>query len=118
MTKSKPILLSVFDISDPEFGEALMAVVERQAGATLDVADIRKRAASAIALGSRRDGGFRSRDVVRSRRHSGLGRTCDRLALVANDPLRKSFDLDQHRSARAAPRFGPVRHQDRPAARV
>jgi acyl-CoA synthetase (AMP-forming)/AMP-acid ligase II len=52
MTKSKPILLSVFDISDPEFGEALMAVVEPQAGATLDVADIRKRAASAIAIGA------------------------------------------------------------------
>jgi long-chain acyl-CoA synthetase len=33
----------VFGIPDEEFGEALVAVVEPRAGATLDVADIRTR---------------------------------------------------------------------------
>jgi len=34
---------AVFGIPDQEFGEALMAVVEPQSGADLDVADIRAR---------------------------------------------------------------------------
>jgi len=34
---------AVFGIPDEEFGEALMAVVEPQAGVTLDIADIRAR---------------------------------------------------------------------------
>jgi long-chain acyl-CoA synthetase len=34
---------AVFGIPDAEFGEALMAVVEPQAGVTLDVAEIRAR---------------------------------------------------------------------------
>ncbi|WP_291686697.1 acyl-CoA synthetase [Bradyrhizobium sp.] len=40
---------AVFGIPDEEFGEALMAVVEPQAGVTLDVADIRARLKTALA---------------------------------------------------------------------
>jgi long-chain acyl-CoA synthetase len=40
---------AVFGIPDAEFGEALMAVVEPQAGVTLDVADIRKRLKAQLA---------------------------------------------------------------------
>ena len=40
---------AVFGIPDAEFGEALMAVVEPQAGVTLDVADIRKRLKASLA---------------------------------------------------------------------
>ena len=40
---------AVFGIPDNEFGEALMAVVEPQAGAALDVADIRARLKTALA---------------------------------------------------------------------
>jgi long-chain acyl-CoA synthetase len=40
---------AVFGIPDDEFGEALMAVVEPQAGATLDVADIRAQLKASLA---------------------------------------------------------------------
>jgi long-chain acyl-CoA synthetase len=40
---------AVFGIPDEEFGEALMAVVEPQAGVTLDVADIRKGLKASLA---------------------------------------------------------------------
>ena len=40
---------AVFGIPDTEFGEALMAVVEPQAGVTLDVADIRARLKAQLA---------------------------------------------------------------------
>ena len=40
---------AVFGIPDAEFGEALMAVVEPQAGASLDVADIRSRLKTSLA---------------------------------------------------------------------
>jgi long-chain acyl-CoA synthetase len=40
---------AVFGIPDAEFGEALMAMVEPQAGVTLDVADIRKRLKASLA---------------------------------------------------------------------
>jgi long-chain acyl-CoA synthetase len=40
---------AVFGIPDAEFGEALLAVVEPQAGVALDVADIRKRLKVALA---------------------------------------------------------------------
>jgi long-chain acyl-CoA synthetase len=40
---------AVFGIPDDEFGEALMAVVEPQAGVTLDVADIRAQLKTALA---------------------------------------------------------------------
>jgi long-chain acyl-CoA synthetase len=40
---------AVFGIPDAEFGEALMAVVEPQAGVTLDVADIRARLKAQLA---------------------------------------------------------------------
>jgi long-chain acyl-CoA synthetase len=40
---------AVFGIPDAEFGEALMAVVEPQAGITLDVTDIRKRLKASLA---------------------------------------------------------------------
>jgi long-chain acyl-CoA synthetase len=40
---------AVFGIPDAEFGEALMAVVEPQAGVTLDVADIRARLKTSLA---------------------------------------------------------------------
>ncbi len=40
---------AVFGIPDDEFGEALMAVVEPEAGATLDVADIRVRLKTSLA---------------------------------------------------------------------
>jgi long-chain acyl-CoA synthetase len=40
---------AVFGIPDGEFGEALMAVVEPQAGATLDVPDIRARLKASLA---------------------------------------------------------------------
>ncbi len=40
---------AVFGIPDAEFGEALMAVVEPQAGVMLDVADIRKRLKASLA---------------------------------------------------------------------
>jgi long-chain acyl-CoA synthetase len=40
---------AVFGIPDEEFGEALMAVVEPQPGATLDMADIRKRLKASLA---------------------------------------------------------------------
>jgi len=40
---------AVFGIPDAEFGEALMAVVEPQAGVTLDVADIRARLRGSLA---------------------------------------------------------------------
>jgi long-chain acyl-CoA synthetase len=40
---------AVFGIPDAEFGEALMAVVEPQAGVTLDVADIRKHLKAQLA---------------------------------------------------------------------
>jgi long-chain acyl-CoA synthetase len=39
----------VFGIPDDEFGEALMAVVEPQAGATLDVAVIRAQLKASLA---------------------------------------------------------------------
>jgi long-chain acyl-CoA synthetase len=39
----------VFGIPDDEFGEALMAVVEPQAGVTLDIADIRAQLKIALA---------------------------------------------------------------------
>src|SRR3982075_1342422 len=40
---------AVFGIPDDEFGEALMAVVEPQAGVTLDIADIRAQLKSSLA---------------------------------------------------------------------
>jgi long-chain acyl-CoA synthetase len=40
---------AVFGIPDAEFGEALMAVVEPQAGVTLDVSDIRARLRGSLA---------------------------------------------------------------------
>ena len=40
---------AVFGIPDPEFGETLMAVVEPQAGTTLDLADIRARLKTSLA---------------------------------------------------------------------
>jgi long-chain acyl-CoA synthetase len=40
---------AVFGIPDEEFGEALMAVVEPQAGVVLDVSDIRRRLKAALA---------------------------------------------------------------------
>jgi long-chain acyl-CoA synthetase len=40
---------AVFGIPDEEFGEALMAVVEPQAGATLDIADIRAQLKASLA---------------------------------------------------------------------
>ncbi|SHG87489.1 acyl-CoA synthetase [Bradyrhizobium erythrophlei] len=40
---------AVFGIPDEEFGEALMAVVEPQAGVTLDIADIRTRLKTSLA---------------------------------------------------------------------
>jgi long-chain acyl-CoA synthetase len=40
---------AVFGIPDDEFGEALMAVVEPQAGVTLDIADIRARLRTVLA---------------------------------------------------------------------
>src|SRR6202165_236710 len=40
---------AVFGIPDDEFGEALMAVVEQQAGVTLDVADIRAQLKTSLA---------------------------------------------------------------------
>ena len=40
---------AVFGIPDEEFGEALMAVVEPQAGVTLDVADIRTQLKASLA---------------------------------------------------------------------
>jgi long-chain acyl-CoA synthetase len=40
---------AVFGIPDAEFGEALMAVVEPQAGVTLDVADLRVRLKASLA---------------------------------------------------------------------
>src|SRR6202041_1269069 len=40
---------AVFGIPDDEFGEALMAVVEPQAGVTLDVADIRAQLKASLA---------------------------------------------------------------------
>jgi long-chain acyl-CoA synthetase len=40
---------AVFGIPDTEFGEALMAVVEPQAGVVLDVADIRRRLKASLA---------------------------------------------------------------------
>src|SRR2546429_9806793 len=40
---------AVFGIPDEEFGEALMAVVEPQAGVTLDVADIRAQLKTSLA---------------------------------------------------------------------
>ena len=40
---------AVFGIPDDEFGEALMAVVEPQAGVTLEISDIRARLKSALA---------------------------------------------------------------------
>src|SRR5260370_34290144 len=40
---------AVFGIPDEEFGEALMAVVEPQAGVTLDVADIRAQLKPSLA---------------------------------------------------------------------
>jgi len=40
---------AVFGIPDDEFGEALMAVVEPQAGVTLDVADIRAQLKTVLA---------------------------------------------------------------------
>ena len=40
---------AVFGIPDDEFGEALMAVVEPQAGVTLDIADIRARLKTSLA---------------------------------------------------------------------
>jgi long-chain acyl-CoA synthetase len=40
---------AVFGIPDEEFGEALMAVVEPQAGVTLDIADIRERLRTSLA---------------------------------------------------------------------
>jgi long-chain acyl-CoA synthetase len=40
---------AVFGIPDAEFGEALMAVVEPQAGVTLDVSDIRRRLRASLA---------------------------------------------------------------------
>ena len=39
----------MFGIPDAEFGEALMAVVEPQAGVTLDVAEIRARLKASLA---------------------------------------------------------------------
>jgi len=39
----------VFGIPDAEFGEALMAVVEPQAGVALDAADIRQRLKASLA---------------------------------------------------------------------
>jgi long-chain acyl-CoA synthetase len=39
----------VFGIPDTEFGEALLAVIEPQAGVTLDIADIRKRLKAQLA---------------------------------------------------------------------
>jgi long-chain acyl-CoA synthetase len=40
---------AVFGIPDAEFGEALMAVVEPQTGATLDVASIRTQLRASLA---------------------------------------------------------------------
>jgi long-chain acyl-CoA synthetase len=41
--------LCVFGIPDDEFGEALMAVVEPQAGVALDIADIRAQLKTSLA---------------------------------------------------------------------
>jgi len=40
---------AVFGIPDPEFGEALMAVVEPRPGMTLEVADVRVRLRASLA---------------------------------------------------------------------